>query len=87
MISKFFPLGYKGILKKAIAGDNGLQDPAICKHLRKDGDEQGVSCLDCDAPLEGRGHRGKNGNKCIHRYEKDDEGQGRCRYCEGIYTQ
>ena len=83
MISKFFPTGYKAVLKKAIVGDTGLQDPKHCKHIRQDGDESGVSCLDCGKVLEGRGHRGIGTNGCVHNYDKDEKGEDRCRYCEG----
>jgi hypothetical protein len=80
------PVELKQALNKALKPSTGLQDPKKCHHNRKAGDEQGVSCLDCDTTLEGRGYEGKTGKTCVHKFINNDGDQLLCIYCQELKT-
>jgi hypothetical protein len=48
-------------------GEPSEQGP--CQHDRRQGDNNGVSCMDCGKQLEGYGFGGNGNGKCIHRYQ------------------
>jgi hypothetical protein len=76
------PSALRQALNKALQPSTGLQDPKKCKHTRKAGDEQGVSCLDCGTALEGYGYMAKDSKKCLHKYETFEDNREICKYCE-----
>jgi hypothetical protein len=60
---------------------------ADCQHLRRIGDNYGITCQDCNKPLEGYGYndwlgRVTRGIECIHVWSKITVTLERCIYCE-----
>lgn len=84
MISKMMSVGLKQALNRVQEPSTDLQDHKKCKHTRKAGDEQGVSCLDCGTALEGYGNMGKGTKICTHKYIPAEEKTKICKYCNSI---
>lgn len=61
-----------------------------CEHLKRVGDNYGVSCEDCGAALEGYGYGGFFGSnltgheQCLHVWVKAAAEQEDCAYCHRL---
>ncbi len=60
---------------------------STCQHLKRIGDNYGVSCQTCGQALEGYGRGGFFGSsrtgseRCIHVWERIDAEMEACKYC------
>ena len=59
----------------------------MCQHLKRIGDNYGVSCQTCGKQLEGYGYGGffgsslKGNERCIHKWSEQYAGMEECDYC------
>lgn len=55
-----------------------------CPHHRQQGDNYGVTCMDCGEALEGYGYWAEGSATCHHRFmdEGPDSQYETCMYCE-----
>ena len=72
----------------ALSAPPSHADPNSCEHKRTQGDNYGVSCLDCNKTLRGYGFGGWFGSRlnensmCIHGDWYEFENVRTCIYCE-----
>lgn len=55
-----------------------------CQHLRTQGDNYGVTCLDCNEAIAGYGYWGEGAKSCIHLWTciDDESTEEMCMYCQ-----
>jgi hypothetical protein len=84
MINKWIPEELKKAIRKALEAPKNTKIPDDCEHRRTQGDNYGVTCLDCGATLEGCGYWAEGSKTCIHKYVPSGDNEEICAYCEAV---